>query len=45
MQVLGAAINLARGDYLRGGVGLIIAGLLLFYLLRRSVRDAFLLRH
>ncbi len=30
-----------RGDLLRGVTGAVIAGALLFYLLRRSVRGAF----
>jgi hypothetical protein len=41
MQVAGDAINLVRGDYLRGGTGLTIAGALLFYLLRPKVRMRF----
>ncbi len=40
-QVVGDAVNLIRGDYLRGGAGFIIAGSLLFYLLRPHVRAAF----
>jgi hypothetical protein len=40
-QVLGDFVNLARGDFLRGGVGVVIAGALLFYLLRSTVRSAF----
>jgi hypothetical protein len=40
-QVLGDAINCARGDFLRGGAGLIIAGALLFYLLQPKIRAAF----
>lgn len=35
-------IHALLGDWLRSGVGLIIAGLLLFYLMRRSVRTYFL---
>jgi hypothetical protein len=40
-QVLGDFVNLARGNFLRGGVGVVIAGALLFYLLRPTVRRAF----
>ena len=40
-QVAGDFINLVRGDLLRGGTGLIIAGALLIYLLRPRVRAAF----
>ena len=32
-QVLGDIINLVRGDWLRGGIGVVIAGALLLYLL------------
>ncbi len=41
VQVLGDLINLLRGDFIRGGIGLAIAGLLLFYLLRPKVRVLF----
>jgi len=41
IQVLGDGVNCVRGDFLRGGTGLIIAGTLLFYLLRRKIRSAF----
>jgi len=40
-QVLGDVVNLVRGDFLRGGTGVIIAGALLFYLLRPRVRRTF----
>lgn len=40
-QVAGDFVNLMRGDFLRGGVGVAIAGLLLVYLLRPGVRAAF----
>jgi hypothetical protein len=40
-QVAGDSINLVRGDFLRGGTGLIVAGALLFYLLRPKVRATF----
>lgn len=36
-------IHAALGDFLRSGIGFIIAGLLLFYLTRRRVRAYFLL--
>jgi hypothetical protein len=41
IQVIGDIVNLVRGDLLRGGTGVIIAGALLLYLLRRRVRVAF----
>ena len=40
-QVAGDIFNFARGDHLRGGIGVAIAGALLFYLLRSNVRTAF----
>jgi len=40
-QVLGDIVNLVRGDLLRGGTGVVIAGALLFYLLRPRVRAVF----
>jgi hypothetical protein len=40
-QVLGDLINLARGDWLRGGIGVAIAGALLAYLLRPQIKAAF----
>jgi hypothetical protein len=40
-QVAGDAVNLVRGDYLRGGTGLTIARALLFFLLRPKVRTKF----
>ena len=40
-QIIGDIINLLRGDWLRGGTGVIIAGALFFYLLRPRVRAAF----
>jgi len=40
-QVLGDAVNCIRGDWLRGVVGVVIAGALLLFLLRRRVRGAF----
>jgi len=41
-QVIGDLVNVFLGQFVRGGVGVIIAGLLLFYLLRPRVRKAFL---
>lgn len=40
-QILGDVVNLVRGDLLRGGTGVIIAGALLLYLLRPRVRAGF----
>jgi len=40
-QVLGDLFNILRGDFLRGAIGVAIAGALLFYLLRPQVRAAF----
>jgi len=40
-QVLGDLVNCLRGNFLRGGVGLVIAGGLLVYLLLPSVRRRF----
>lgn len=40
-QVAGDSINLVRGDFLRGSAGFTIAGALLFYLLRPTVRTVF----
>jgi hypothetical protein len=40
-QVLGDIINLVRGDWLRGAVGVIIAGALLMYLLSPRMRAEF----
>ena len=41
-QVLGDIANLIRGDWLRGGIGVVIAGALLIYLLSPQIRGAFL---
>ena len=41
IQVLGDLVNAFRGDVVRGGVGFVIAGALLVYLLRPEVRAAF----
>ena len=40
-QVLGDLVNCLRGDFLRGGLGFVIAGALLLYLLRPGVRAGF----
>lgn len=40
-QVAADLVNLARGDLLRGSVGVLIAGALLVYLLSRNVRSLF----
>jgi hypothetical protein len=40
-QVLGDIVNCFKGDLLRGGIGIVIAGALLLYLLRRGIRAAF----
>jgi hypothetical protein len=41
VHVAGDFVNLLRGDWLRGGLGLIFAGGLLCYLLRSKVREEF----
>lgn len=40
-QVLGDCVNLVRGDFLRGGAGLLIGGGLLLYLLSSKVKRNF----
>ena len=40
-QLAGDVVNLARGDFWRGGLGSLIAGGLLLYLLRSNVRTVF----
>jgi hypothetical protein len=40
-QVVGDLVNCVRGDLLRGGTGIIIAGALLLFLLRPKIRDSF----
>jgi hypothetical protein len=40
-QVLGDLVNAMRGDVVRGGIGFVIAGALLVYLLRPEVRAGF----
>jgi hypothetical protein len=41
IQVLGDVFNCLRGDWLRGGIGVIIAGTLLLFLLRPRIRATF----
>ena len=41
IQIVGDIINCIRGDWLRGGIGVVIAGALLLFLLRSTVRKAF----
>ena len=41
MQVLGDVVNCVRGDWLRGGTGVIVAGALLLFLLQPRIRAAF----
>jgi hypothetical protein len=40
-QVLGDVVNCVRGDWLRGGTGVIIAGALLLFLLQPRIRASF----
>jgi len=40
-QVVGDLVNCVRGDSLRGGTGVIIAGALLLFLWRPKIRDSF----
>ena len=40
-QVVGDIVNCVRGDWVRGGTGVMIAGALLLFLLRRKIRAAF----
>jgi len=41
-QVMGAALNCLKGELLRGGAGVIIAGALLLFLLQPGIRAKFL---
>jgi hypothetical protein len=41
IQVVGDIINLARGDWLRGGIGVVLAGALLSYLFTPRVKGYF----
>jgi hypothetical protein len=40
-QVVGDIVNCIRGDWLHGGIGVVIAGALLLFLLRSIVKSAF----
>jgi len=40
-QVAGDVVNCIRGDWLRGGIGVVIAGALLLFLLRPIIKNAF----
>ena len=42
IQVIGDTLNLLRGDFVRGPIGIVVAGAVLIYLLRRDVKGAFL---
>jgi len=41
IQIVGDFINCIRGDWLHGGIGVVIAGALLLFLLRPTVNKAF----
>lgn len=41
IQLAGDLVNCVRGDWLRGGTGVIIAGALMVFLLRPGIRTAF----
>jgi hypothetical protein len=41
IQIVGDVVNCIRGDLLRGGTGLILAGALLLFLLRPKIRASF----
>jgi hypothetical protein len=41
IQIVGDVINCVRGDWLHGGIGVVIAAALLLFLLRPTVRKAF----
>ena len=40
-QVLGDVVNCVRGEWLKGAIGVIIAGALLLFLLQRRIRTVF----
>jgi hypothetical protein len=40
-QLIGDFVNLMRGDFLRGSIGLLIASGLLFFLVRSKIRTGF----
>jgi len=41
IQVLGDLVNLVRGDFIRGATGVVIAGALLIYLCRSTIKALF----
>jgi hypothetical protein len=41
LQMAGDVINCLRGDWLHGGIGVVIAGALLLFLLRPTIKKAF----
>jgi hypothetical protein len=41
IQVVGDVVNCIRGDFLRGGIGVVIAGALLLFLLQPRIRGSF----
>ena len=41
VQFAGDFINLLRGELLRGGIGILVAGALLYFLLRSNIRASF----
>jgi hypothetical protein len=41
IQVVGDVVNCVRGDFLRGGTGVVIAGALLLFLLQPRIRATF----
>ena len=41
VQVLGDLVNFLRGDFIRGGIGIVIAGALLCYLFSGNVKKIF----
>ena len=42
IQVIGDVVNLLRGDFVRGPIGIAVAGAVLIYLLRQDVKRLFL---
>jgi hypothetical protein len=40
-QILGDMVNSLRGDFMRGGIGLVLSSALLFYILRSEVKAVF----
>jgi hypothetical protein len=41
IQIVGDVMNCIRGDWLHGGIGVVIAGALLLFLLRPTIKNAF----